>query len=383
MRHKNLITLQTLTMSLLMVCLFIVPYPILYAQDGPIDINATKATKALYSNLKNLSKKHILFGQQDALAYGVMWKDWHKSRSDVADVCGKQPAVYGWDLSKLGKSPFNIDTVAFDQMQNWIKEAFKMGGINTISWHFDNFINGKSAWDIEGNVVASILPGGENHEAYKAKLDLFVGFVKKLRVGFIFQKEIPIIFRPFHEHTGAWFWWGQPHCTPEEYKALWQFTVSYLRDVKGLHNLLYCYSPDIFEDKAHYLECYPGDEWVDILGLDDYHDLSENGTSDDLVKRLRLLVELANEKGKVAALTETGQEGITENTWWTQRLLNPIKNDPVASGIAWILVWRNSRVSHHFGPYPGHTCAPDFIEFSKDPMMLFENQLPKMYRINK
>ncbi len=363
-------------------CIFWVPQ-IAYAQTGPIDAQATKATKALLANLKMISQDHILFGQQDALAYGVMWRDWHKQRSDVADVCGKQPAVYGWDVSKLGQSTFNIDTVAFDQMQQWIKTAFKMGGINTISWHFDNFVNGKSAWDVEGQVVRNILPGGPYHEAYKAKLDLFAKFVKALKVGVLFKKQIPIIFRPFHEHTGAWFWWGQPHCTPEEYKTLWRFTVSYLRDQKGLHNLLYCYSPDVFEDKNHYLECYPGDEWVDILGLDDYHDLGEDGDSGKLVERLRMLVELAQEKGKVAALTETGQNGITENDWWTQRLLEPIKGDPLASQIAWILVWRNARTSHHYGPYPGHSSAPDFVKFSKDPTMFFDKELPKMYRYKK
>ncbi len=368
-----------LRVSFLLLGIFLFTWKVL-AQSGPIDPQATRATQALLGNLKLLSQNRILFGQQDALAYGVNWRDWHKRRSDVADVCGKQPAVYGWDVSKLGKYPFNIDTVDFQQMQQWIREAFKMGGINTISWHFDNFVNGKSTWDVEGRVVSNILPGGPHHEAYKAKLDLFAVFVKELKVGFLFKKQIPIIFRPFHEHTGAWFWWGQPHCTPDEYKNLWRFTVQYLRDEKGLHNLLYCYSPDVFKDKDHYLECYPGDEWVDILGLDDYHDLGEHGESEKLVGRLRTVVELAQEKGKVAALTETGQNGVVQNKWWTERLLNPIKNDPVASQIAWVLVWRNARPSHHFGPYPGHTSASDFVKFSQDPVMVFDQDLPKMYR---
>lgn len=153
-----------------------------------------------------MAKTHVLFGQQDALAYGVMWKDWHKRRTDVSDVCGKYPSVYGWDMSKLGKYEHNIDTVNFEQMKGWMKEVYKMGGINTISWHFDNFVNGKSSWDVGDKVVTSILPNGENHEAYKAKLDLFADFVKDLRVGFIFKKDVPIVFRPFHEHTRHWFW---------------------------------------------------------------------------------------------------------------------------------------------------------------------------------
>ena len=345
-----------------------------------VDPIASRQTKALFANLFKLSSQHILFGQQDALAYGVEWKNWHKKRSDVADVCGKHPAVVGWDMSKLGKYPHNIDTVDFEHMKGWMKEVYKMGGINTVSWHMDNFVNDGSSWDVGENVVASILPGGPHHEAYKTKLDLFAQFVNDLKVGFPFRKKIPLIFRPFHEHTGSWFWWGQPHCSPDEYKSLWRFTVSYLRDQKGLHNLLYAYSPDIFKDKAHYLECYPGDEWVDILGLDDYHDLSVKGDSKDMVKRLQMLVELAQERGKIAAMTETGQESIPQEKWWTERLLYPIKSDPIASQIAWILVWRNSRPDHHYGPVPGHSSVPDFLKFSKDKTMLFEGQLPKLYK---
>ena len=346
-----------------------------------VDARATKQTKALYANLKHLSKTKILFGHQDALAYGVAWKEWHKARTDVKDVCGSHPALVGWELSKLGKYSHNIDSVDFEQMKGWMKEVYKMGGVNAISWHMDNFVTGGSTWDNKGRVVSTILPGGANHEAYKAKLDLFADFVKDLRVGFLFKKDIPLIFRPFHEHTGDWFWWGAAHCTPEEYKQIWQFTVKYLRDEKGLHNLLWSYSPDVFKDKAHYLERYPGDEYVDILGFDDYHDVGAHGNIEDLTRRLGIVVSIANEKGKLAALTETGFEKIPDPNWWTDKLLKHIKSDPLASQIAWVMMWRNARKSHHYAPYPGHGSAANFVEFSKDPIMLFQNKLPNLYKL--
>jgi mannan endo-1,4-beta-mannosidase len=167
----------------------------------------------------------------------------------------------------------------------------------------------------------------------------------------------------------------------DEYITLWRFTVQYLRDEKGLHNLLYCYSPDVFRDKVHYLERYPGDEYVDILALDDYHDLGAEGKTEDLLRRLRAVVELAEERGKISALSETGFEAIPNPTWWTEKLLNPIKNDSVASRISWLMVWRNARPTHHYGPYPGHVSTPNFIQFSKDPVLLFQAQLPKLYRL--
>ena len=107
-----------------------------------VDQDATRKTKALYAQLKNISKTNILFGHQDALAYGVHWKNWHKRRSDVHDVCGKHPALVGWELSKLGKFSHNIDTVDFQHMKGWIKEVYRMGGINEISWHMDKAVLG-------------------------------------------------------------------------------------------------------------------------------------------------------------------------------------------------------------------------------------------------
>ncbi|MEM6803210.1 MAG: glycosyl hydrolase [Bacteroidota bacterium] len=347
----------------------------------PIDSQATAETKALYTNLGLTAAKHIIFGQQDALAYGVEWKEWHKKRTDIKDVCGNHPALFGWEMSKLGKSPLNIDSVSFREMKAWIKEAYKMGGVNTISWHMDNFLTGGDSWNVGEKVVASILPGGVNHEAYLAKLDHFASFLKSLKVGFIFRTKIPIIFRPFHEHTGNWFWWGEAHCKPEEYVALWRFTVHYLKDKKKLHHILWCYSPDIIEDQEEYLRKYPGDEYVDILGLDDYHDLGEGRDASSLARRLAMVVQLAEEKGKIAVLSETGQERIPEKDWWTNRLLGQIKGDPAATKIAYLMVWRNARKDHHYGPYPGHPHKADFIKFSKDPVMLFQHNLPNMYKI--
>ncbi|HMQ45963.1 MAG TPA: glycosyl hydrolase [Saprospiraceae bacterium] len=346
-----------------------------------VDPKATKQTKALYANLFKIAPEYILFGHQDALAYGVMWKDWHKKKSDVWDVCGQYPAVFGWDIGDIGQRHINIDTVDFEHMREWIIEAYQMGGINTISWHVDNYLTKGSSWDVGDNVVAAILPGGTHHELYLKDLDMLADFFKSLKTGFLGKERIPIVFRPFHEHTGAWFWWGKPHCSPEEYQALWRFTVSYLRDQKEVHNLLYCYSTDVFENKEQYLECYPGDEYVDILGFDDYKDVRPENDPALLTQRLRMLVEIADERGKVPALTETGLEGIPESNWWTERLLRYIKADPVAMRIAWVLIWRNARINHHFGPYPGHISENNFRQFCEDPVILLEGELPKLYKL--
>jgi mannan endo-1,4-beta-mannosidase len=318
-----------------------------------------------------------MFGHQDDLAYGVGWKR-QTGRSDVKDVTGSYPAVFGWDVSKLGR-PFNIDSVNFEDMKRWIKKVYQMGGINTISWHMDNPVTGGDAWD-KTPAVHAILPGGNKHDFYKKRLDLFAEFIKELQtVGGV---PIPVIFRPFHELTGNWFWWGKGNCTKDDFVALWRFTVDYLENVKGVHQLLYCYSTDKFNSKEQYLEFYPGDDYVDILAVDDYQNVKSVKGRKKLVYELKTVVELAGSKGKIAALSETGLESIPVSNWFTGILLPGIKADETGKCIAYVLVWRNARPEHHYAPYPGHPAAADFVKFRDDPYTLFLDDLPDMYKSN-
>ncbi len=347
-----------------------------FGQSTPIDKKATKKTKALYANLQLISSQGVLFGHQDDLAYGIGWKG-DEGRSDVKDVCGSYPALYGWDVGKLGNS-VNIDSVDFDKMKAWIKEAFNRGGVNTISWHMDNPYTGGDSWD-KTPAVSTILAGGDRHEFYKQKLDLFADFLKDLKVGI--WTKIPIIFRPFHEQTGNWFWWGKGNCSRDEFVALWQFTVTYLRDIKHVHNLLYSYSTDQFNTKEQYLEYYPGDDFVDIIAFDDYYSIKSVSKRKKLLYRLKTVVELADEKDKVAAFSETGLERIPDNDWFTTVLLDGIKSDEIGKRIAYVMVWRNAWPHHHYAPYPGHQSTSDFLKFRKDPFTIFEEDLPNMYKM--
>jgi mannan endo-1,4-beta-mannosidase len=342
----------------------------------PVDKEATSQTEALFHNLKTMGAEGILFGHQDDLAYGVYWKDEH-GRSDVKDASGSYPALFGWDISKIGQRAFNIDSVDFEKMKGWIRQAYQMGGINTISWHIDNPVTGGDSWD-NTPAVYSILPGGENHEWYRGKLDLFVDFLNDLNVDGI---KVPIIFRPFHEHTGNWFWWGRGNCTAEEYTAMWQFTLNYLKNEKDVHHLLYAYSTDRFRSEEDYLDFYPGDDFVDILGYDDYHSIKTLDEKPELIRQLTTIVKLAEEKGKIAALSESGFETIPMDDWWTGVLLEGLTSDSTARKISYCMMWRNAWPDHHYAPYEGHPSAADFRKFKEDPYMLFLDEVPiDMYK---
>jgi beta-mannanase len=97
----------------------------------------------------------------------------------------------------------------------------------TISWHLNNPLTGKSAWDPAPGTVESILPGGEKNALYKSWLDKVAAFMLDLKGKN--GEYIPVIFRPFHELNGSWFWWGKDNCSPEEFKTPVSFTEVYLR----------------------------------------------------------------------------------------------------------------------------------------------------------
>lgn len=338
-----------------------------------VDSLATPETIALFKNLKKLAMKGVLFGHQDDLAYGINWNS-EPGRSDVKEVCGDFPAVYGWDLGDI-HSPNNLDGVNFSFMKIWITEAYNRGGINTISMHLDNPVTNGDAWD-NSAAVGSILPGKSHHAQYLKTLDLIAKFLKDLKTPE--GVYIPVIFRPYHEHNHTWAWWGSNSCSVADYNALWRMTVEYLRDKQKIHHLLYAISPQEINSESEYLARYPGDNYVDILGLD-YYKLYDKKYVTELGKVLEIVVKLAEQRGKIAALTETGVDKVPFANFWTDYLLAAFKYNEESKKVAWSLVWRNASKQHHFAPYPGHFSTANFVKFYNDPLTLFENDLPDLY----
>ena len=354
-----------------------------------VDPHATVATRNLYENLRQTSKGNLLFGHEDALAYGLnaegtRWINVDENRSDVKSVTGSHPAVYGWDIGRLElpDSSANIDDVDFEDMKRWIREGYERGGLITISWHSNNPATGGDTWDTSERPVGKIIPGGTLHEAYKIWLDRIADFFLDLKDSQ--GAFIPVVFRPYHEHTGSWFWWGRSHCTAEEYVTLWRFTVDYLMNERDIHHLLYAYAPSNHgvSDESDYLRRYPGDDYVDVLGTDDYGNVSSDGQKNAFLRNIRIAVDLAEERNKVAALTETGLERIPDQDWFSHRIVDPIINDPVARKLSWFLVWRNGRPDHYYAPYPGHQTADDLVRIYAHSFVLFEDELPDLYAPN-
>jgi mannan endo-1,4-beta-mannosidase len=355
--------------------------------QGLIDKRGTRETKALYENLQKLSRHAVMFGHQDSDAYGVGWTA-IEGRSDVKDVTGSYPAVHGWDIGRIEiGSKVNLDSVDFNNMVKSIQATYLRGGVTTISWHINNPLTKGDSWD-KTPAAHEILPGQKLHAYYVAQLDMVADFLNRCKSG---STYIPIIFRPWHEHNGNWFWWGKGNASEADYISLWKFTVQYLRDTKKLHHLIYAFSPDASrldeaDLKGSYLYGYPGDDYVDLLGVDDYRDVgikwntkTQSQQRADLLRVLQVVSDHAKAKLKVAALTETGLESVTNPTWFTDVILKPLKDTPSIE-LSYVLVWRNHSAKHHYAPYKSHSSAPDFLEFFNDPYTLFESDLVHIYQ---
>ncbi|GAO45534.1 glycoside hydrolase family 26 protein [Flavihumibacter petaseus] len=374
--------------SVIILVLWLISPGLLTAQAGfqLIDKKATPETRMAATRLKQLSNGHILFGHQHATEYGHGWSG-DAGRSDVKSVTGSHPAVIGMDLMGLSGLPDVQVQKNFDGLVTHITDTYNRGGITTLSWHFSNPASaGGFYWkdSVSAASVKLIIPGGSHHDQYKEILQRIgrLAHAVKGKDGSL----APLIFRPYHEFDGDWFWWGRSHCTTEDFKALWKFTVGYLRDSLQVHNFIYAFSPDnIFLSEAVYLERYPGDEWVDMVGTDNYGDFGRDGKYNlaDGLKKLRIVSDYARKHNKLAAFTETGLESIPNTTWWTDILLKTLKSQGLE--LSYVLVWRNDENSptHYYAPFPGQVSAPDFIRFYNDPFTLFEEDLRRSMQLYK
>lgn len=345
------------------------------------DTKATAETTILFQNLNKLKEKGFMFGHQDDLAYGVNWK-YEAGRSDVKDVAGDYPAIYGWDLGGLeNNSENNLDGVPFKKMKQYIKDVYDRGGVNTISWHQNNPLTGKDSWDTTPNSLASVLPNGEKHEKFNEWLDKSAKFFLSLKGSD--GKLIPILYRPYHELTGTWFWWCQNNASPEEFKTLWKYTVDYLKK-KGVHNLIYVYNTSDFKTKEDFIKYYPGNDYADILSFDtyQYEDPSKIQSFEQNANRqFSIIDEVAKENNKLIAFAETGYEQIPYNKWWTETLMNAIGKYK----ISFVLAWRNHGYNeymnppkmHYYVPYKGHPNEQDFINFYNLKETLFQSDVTK------
>jgi len=360
-----------------------------------VDKNATEQTAALFYNLKMSSKENIIIGQQDAYINFHASSGTSDAISDMKLVSGRNPGLLGLDFM------FITDEENTGEPDNWwyqqelkiidvAKKAYQRGNVLHFTWHYRGDHSDRTFYtegyteEQKQTVFRSILEGGAFHEAYKLKLQKLAHIAEQLKDEN--GNLIPFIFRPFHEFDGDWFWWGKSYSTREEYIQNWRFTVEYLRDELKVRNILYAFAPDNrFSTEEVYLERYPGDDYVDIVGFDNYGDYDNKGATgvNNAAMRLKIVSDYAKTHKKVAALTETGLrvlqgETLSPGNFFTDVLLESLIKEDLE--LAFMMFWGNDE-NGYYVPTPGTSGAENFKEFADDPYTVFEDDIAgKMYR---
>lgn len=334
----------------------------------------------------------ILFGHNDAMLYGRHWSDSERGRKgkkkkqlmpDVYQVCKAYPGLLSTDLDglELGRTVY-WGGVTFEQMRASIIRHHRSGGMITISWHVRNPEHGQTYLFRKENVgtVGRILEReGKVYETFSLYLEHIADFLLTLRDDQ--GNLIPIVFRPWHECNGHWFWWGTADCTPHEYVSLWRMTHDYLTE-RGLSNLSYAFSPGSwFRDENEYMQRFPGREYVDIIGIECYRQKDfgvEEGRKrfySHLQKNLRIAKTIADSLSLPYAVTESGMQPNSDPQWWTKGLMPALHGyEPM-----YINFWSNQWIVVPGGScwctYPGEASAKDFRKFYKKNKKMFIKNL--------
>ncbi|MFI5240327.1 MAG: glycosyl hydrolase [Candidatus Saccharimonadia bacterium] len=224
----------------------------------PEAVNLLKLLNTLPSNPSH----RILSGQfvDDSSLYA-------SNVNPITTATGKTPSIIGydffWDYS--GSASCNSGAPRSNNWQDIADDAVakaQVGHIIEISFHLDNPENAcaYSNRTIDSSIFTSGTIGNTN---LNASLNNEVSAFTQLQ-----NNHIPVLFRPYHEMNGNWFWWGSQSWYPQ----LWQYTFNYLTS-HGVHNLIYVYSPNLSADMTH----YPGNNYVDVVGVDTYSATPNDG----------------------------------------------------------------------------------------------------------
>lgn len=276
-----------------------------------VNRNATANTKKLYSFLKDSYGKYVITGQQcDGGINGNEFKA-------IKNLTGDYPALLGLDMMDYTPS-----RTAFGASSSAVEKAIEFankGGIVTFCWHWNapteylnSTANSSDGWwggfytQSSKFDIAKVMNGQDAKG--KKLLDRDIKEIAK-QLKRLEKAGVPVIWRPLHEASGGWFWWGAKGS--DAYKKLWKYLYKELTNTYGCNNLIWVYN-------GQSADWYPGDEYVDIVGEDIY---PGNHVYDPQVSRFKQAINYGS-KTKITALTENGcifdiDSAVSINALWS------------------------------------------------------------------
>lgn len=225
---------------------------------SPVDAAATQTTRRVHAYLLELEQgesPRILTGQ--FLGFGSLLG--RELPAKIHAATGKWPALIGVDYAD-----FKHGALSYKEQNAVALEYWRSGGLISVSVHLYNPANPNRGGlrDKGVNLDSLLEEGSETHRRWMEQVDFMADGLAELQ-----QAGAVVLFRPFHEMNGGWFWWGAKE--PAAFKRVWQHLFNHLTHKRGLHNLLWVFGPNHGPTAADY---YPGDAWVDLVGLDAYTD---------------------------------------------------------------------------------------------------------------
>lgn len=271
-------------------------------------LGATELYNFLAENFGKKTVSGVMLGDMTTASAGVKG---HEDVKAVYSVSGKYPALVGVDfMNTTGKSASRGDTWFIDYSNASLKlakEVWELGGIPAFTWHWrdpekktDAFYtpSGNSSENTSFNFMSAFKPGTTEWDVTSSAYKNMVEDIDVLADKFLeLQKEgVAGIFRPLHEASGGWFWWGTQG--GEAYQQLYRLVYDEMVKVKGVKNLIWVWNPATVDD----VDWNPGSEYYDVLSIDIYNNSFDYSSNSAAFNKLTKVCEA----GKILALSENG-----------------------------------------------------------------------------
>ena len=229
------------------------------------------------------------------------------------DIVGKYPAILGldWIIGSDPLSDADANSLRNDKVQMAIEHVGN-GGIVSFTWHhkYPGHLNEGWSWmkykASQSEFDEIITPGTAMHSIWQAEVDVIATYIQQLE-----NAGVPIIFRPYHEMNIGGFWYGGK--TPSSFIQLWNNLYDRLVNYHGLNNLLWCWSQHFIDFAGPY---YPGDDKVDITGVDIYSSTRNSGRYAFFNERLNNLSNKPRALGENGLLPTNAILNSTEYAWF-------------------------------------------------------------------
>ncbi|MDE5929113.1 MAG: glycoside hydrolase family 26 protein, partial [Muribaculaceae bacterium] len=329
-----------------------------------VNSNATAQAKAVYNFLIEQYGKKIVSGAMANVNNNNDFADW------VYRVTGKYPALTGYDFIHISESWIDYSNITPARTQ------WNNNGLVTYMWHINApnseedyrsantakygfYIPGKGNAATEFDIREALKEGTWQNEFLLSDIDKVAGVLRLLQ-----DEGIPVLWRPLHEAAGdyrygPWFWWGR---YGDEYvKKLWILLYERLVEHHGLNNLIWVWTAQCEQGyESQMAASYPGDEYVDIVGVDLYPD-----NDNSQVTSYKAALDMTDGH-KLVSLSEVGripspQKCMNDGAYW-----------------AWFMEWYTYNIDNNAGEDSFGNTRDAWKQVMASPFVITREQMPNL-----